>query len=67
MNMLDGKTSPCKGCSERHEACHGHCEKYLEFAQRLREKNKALDQWKSETYKERMSLTDPPKKKRNLR
>ena len=21
-------TGPCKGCQERHPACHDHCEKY---------------------------------------
>lgn len=20
----------CKGCEQRHEACHGHCEKYIQ-------------------------------------
>ncbi len=23
--------SPCQGCPERHEGCHGQCEKYQEF------------------------------------
>ncbi len=24
-------TSPCKGCSDRHIACHGSCERYLNW------------------------------------
>lgn len=27
--------SPCYGCDERHEACHGHCEKYKAFQAKL--------------------------------
>lgn len=23
--------SPCKGCTERHQYCHGKCEKYADF------------------------------------
>ena len=23
--------SPCKGCEDRHTACHGHCEKYAKW------------------------------------
>lgn len=67
MNMLDGKKSPCKGCEDRHEACHGKCERYQEFTKRLREQNEKFDRWMNETYKERMSLNDPPKKKRRLK
>lgn len=22
---------PCKGCDDRHTACHGKCEKYIEW------------------------------------
>ena len=28
-------TQPCKGCSERHEGCHGHCDKYKAFREWL--------------------------------
>lgn len=31
------KPAPCKGCTERHEACHGHCERYLAWVQPLRD------------------------------
>lgn len=25
---MDHKPTPCMGCSERHTACHDHCDKY---------------------------------------
>lgn len=27
--------SPCKGCTDRHTACHGSCEAYLEWRNRF--------------------------------
>lgn len=24
-------TAPCKGCPDRHEACHDHCERYQAY------------------------------------
>ena len=27
--------SPCKGCEDRSPKCHGTCEKYLEFTEKL--------------------------------
>lgn len=33
--------APCKGCTDRYEACHGKCERYLSWKKRhdaLREK-----------------------------
>lgn len=32
---------PCKGCQDRHTACHGSCDRYKEWKQRLDELNKA--------------------------
>lgn len=32
--------SPCYKCEERHESCHSHCEKYLEFARQTKELHK---------------------------
>lgn len=29
---------PCKGCEDRHEACHDHCEAYQAYAKNMREK-----------------------------
>ena len=26
---------PCRGCEERQEACHGHCERYKEWKEEL--------------------------------
>lgn len=25
------KTSPCKGCKDRHKACHDSCDRYKEW------------------------------------
>ena len=30
--------APCKDCPDRHEACHGHCEKFINY-------RKAVDEW----------------------
>lgn len=27
--------SPCKDCKDRHHACHGSCDRYKEWKQRL--------------------------------
>ena len=32
------KKRPCMGCKDRHEACHGHCEAYKEYAEEVRKK-----------------------------
>lgn len=29
---------PCKGCEDRSEACHGHCEAYRKYAEEMRKK-----------------------------
>ena len=29
--------APCKGCGARHAYCHGKCERYLAFKERLAE------------------------------
>lgn len=36
-----GKISCCRDCTERHEACHGHCEKYLAERGRLEQMREA--------------------------
>lgn len=38
------KDSPCKGCvpPKRHEACHDHCEEYLELKRKCEEMNKKI-------------------------
>ena len=37
-------TGPCKGCADRHTACHSYCERYLAFQaarKELRERQEA--------------------------
>jgi hypothetical protein len=29
--------APCKDCPDRHELCHAHCEKYIEYRKQLDE------------------------------
>ena len=28
---MNPNCSPCKGCEDRHTACHDHCEKYAQW------------------------------------
>ncbi len=44
--------APCMKCTERHTNCHSHCEKYLEFTERLQ---KEKDQDKILSYSGRWS------------
>ena len=38
----DGKTDcPCKGCDERHEACHDRCERYRAWQATVAKRNEA--------------------------
>ena len=37
--------SPCKGCTERHEACWGKCEKYKEWKKLVDDANKARKEY----------------------
>ena len=32
----------CKGCTERHEGCHSHCERYMAFRKELDETKKRI-------------------------
>lgn len=32
--------SPCLGCGERHDRCHGSCEDYLEYRKQIDEINR---------------------------
>ena len=38
--------SPCKDCADRHEACHGSCEKYKEWRDRYQAQQKHLEEQK---------------------
>ena len=37
------ETSPCKGCTNRHTACHGSCELYKEWRDRYQAQQKHLE------------------------
>ena len=42
--------SPCNGCTERHEACWGKCEKYKEWRKRLDEVNKRRKEYNEKPF-----------------
>ena len=42
--------SPCKGCTERHEACWGKCEKYKSWKSRLDEVNKKRKEYDAKPF-----------------
>lgn len=35
--------APCKGCADRHQLCHSHCEKYAEFRREIDKQKKQQD------------------------
>ncbi len=39
--------SPCKGCTNRHTACHGECEAYKEWRDRYHAQQKHLEAHKN--------------------
>ena len=40
---------PCKGCEERHEACHDHCQKYIAFRDEKIKQNEWMSMKNQET------------------
>ena len=42
--------SPCKDCTDRHEACWGKCEKYKEWKSRLDEVNKRRKEYEAKPF-----------------
>ncbi len=42
--------SPCKDCTERHEACWGKCEKYKEWRNRLDEVNERRKEYSQKPF-----------------
>lgn len=42
--------SPCKDCSDRHEACWGKCEKYKAWKSRLDEVNKRRKEYEAKPF-----------------
>ena len=39
-----GTVRSCKGCAERHEGCHGSCERYITESRKNQKENER--QWK---------------------
>ena len=44
------KISPCKGCPDRHEKCHGTCERYAAFRAELKDTKDWLKEQKGGEY-----------------
>lgn len=42
--------NPCKGCTERHPACHDHCETYQHWAAQSRAEQQHLKEQKARWY-----------------
>ena len=34
----------CRGCEDRHTACHDHCDKYLQSKKDLEERKKQIEE-----------------------
>lgn len=44
--MKANNNTPCHHCTERHEGCHGTCERYKEFRAKLdAENNERIEQF----------------------
>ena len=42
--------SPCRGCSDRHIACHDKCEKYKAWKSQLEEVNKRSKEYEARPF-----------------
>ena len=42
--------SPCKDCSDRHTACHDHCEKFKEYKAIREKENEARRQYERKPF-----------------
>jgi predicted ATP-dependent serine protease len=42
--------SPCKDCTDRHEACWGKCEKYKSWKSRLDELNQRRKEYEAKPF-----------------
>ena len=40
----------CLDCTNRHEACHDHCDKYLEARAKYKERREKEKHWKYDEY-----------------
>jgi Fe-S-cluster-containing dehydrogenase component len=50
--------NPCKGCTERHLACHDSCEKYKEWRDQYQAQEKSLKAHRSRWYTPRSDARD---------
>ena len=57
------KITVCKGCEERHKACHDHCEKYKQDRKDAEERKRIL----SEAQKADFEYADYKRKKHRNR
>ena len=60
---------PCKECSDRHTACHDHCERYQEFKaelDRVRENEKQFKQNLYAIHKLRIDGVEKARRKRQV-
>lgn len=49
---------PCKGCTDRHTACHDHCEKYQEWSGQHHAEQDDLKTQRSRWYTPRSAARD---------
>ena len=43
---MNPKNAPCKGCVDRHTACHYRCEKYAKWKEEFRKASAAEKEYK---------------------
>ena len=43
---MSPNNAPCKGCADRHTACHDHCEKYAKWKVEVQKANAAEREYK---------------------
>ena len=44
--------APCKGCADRHTACHDHCVRYAEWRLALHKMKDQYKEYKRQKYEE---------------
>ena len=49
-NLVKNTLTPCKGCVERHEACHDSCEAFKSYKERKDEEKRNLRLYRSSLY-----------------
>ena len=49
-DQVTREMSPCKDCTDRHEACWGKCEKYKAWKSRLDEVNRRRREYEEEPF-----------------